>query len=173
MVLIPEVVDAVGDKVPVLGAGGIGRGRQMAASMALGAEGVWCGSVWLTTEEAETHPTVKQKFLEATSSDTLRSKSRTGKPARQLRTAWTDAWEDPTNPKPLPMPLQPMLVDEAIRRIDRAAHDTSTGAAQLANYFVGQIVGTMNVSKPAARVVYEMVEEFIESVQRLDHLMND
>ena len=173
MVLIPEVVDAVGDKVPVLGAGGIGRGRQMAASMALGAEGVWCGSVWLTTEEAETHPTVKQKFLEATSSDTLRSKSRTGKPARQLRTAWTDAWEDPANPKPLPMPLQPMLVDEAIRRIDRAAHDTSTGAAQLANYFVGQIVGTMNVSKPAARVVYEMVEEFIESVQRLDHLMND
>ncbi|MDA2944795.1 MAG: nitronate monooxygenase family protein [Actinomycetota bacterium] len=173
MVLIPEVVDAVGDKVPVLGAGGIGRGRQMAASMALGAEGVWCGSVWLTTEEAETHPTVKEKFLAATSSDTLRSRSRTGKPARQLRTPWTDAWEDPANPRPLAMPLQPMLVDEAIRRIDRAAHDTSSGAAQLANYFVGQIVGTMNVSKPAARVVYEMVEEFIESVQRLDSLMND
>ncbi len=173
MVLIPEIVDAIGDRVPVLGAGGIGRGRQMAASMALGAEGVWCGSVWLTTEEAETHPTVKEKFLAATSSDTLRSKSRTGKPARQLRTAWTDAWEDPANPKPLPMPLQPMLVDTAIRRIDRAAHDSSSGAAQLANYFVGQIVGTMNVSKPAARVVYEMVEEFIESVQRLETLMND
>ena len=105
MVLIPEIVDAVGDRAPVLGAGGIGRGRQMAASMALGAEGVWCGSVWLTTEEAETHPTVKEKFLNATSSDTLRSKSRTGKPARQLRTAWTDAWEDPANPSPLPMPL--------------------------------------------------------------------
>ena len=54
MVLIPEIVDAV--DVPVLGAGGIGRGRQMAAAMALGAEGVWCGSVWLTTVEAETHP---------------------------------------------------------------------------------------------------------------------
>jgi NAD(P)H-dependent flavin oxidoreductase YrpB (nitropropane dioxygenase family) len=86
MVLIPEVVDAVGD-IPVLGAGGIGRGRQMAAAMALGAAGVWCGSVWLTTEEAETHPVVKQKFLAAGSADTVRSRSRTGKPARQLRSA--------------------------------------------------------------------------------------
>ena len=81
MVLIPEIVDAVGD-TPVLGAGGVGRGRQMAAAMALGAQGVWCGSVWLTTEEAETHPVVKEKFLAATSSDTIRSRSRTGKPAR-------------------------------------------------------------------------------------------
>ena len=84
MVLIPEIVDAVGD-TPVLGAGGIGRGRQMAAAMALGAQGVWCGSVWLTTEEAETHPVVKEKFLKATSADTVRSRSRTGKPARQLQ----------------------------------------------------------------------------------------
>ena len=86
MVLIPEIVDAVGD-TPVLGAGGIGRGRQMAAAMALGAQGVWCGSVWLTTEEAETHPAVKDKFLQASSADTIRSRSRTGKPARQLKTA--------------------------------------------------------------------------------------
>ncbi|MEL0075961.1 MAG: nitronate monooxygenase, partial [Ilumatobacter sp.] len=161
------------DRVPILGAGGVGRGRQMAAAMALGAEGVWCGSVWLTTEEAETHPTVKQKFLAASSSDTIRSRSRTGKPARQLRTAWTDAWEDPANPAPLPMPLQPMLVDDAIRRIDRAAHNDDTGAARLANYFVGQVVGSMNESKPAARVVYEMVEEFIEATERLGSLLDD
>jgi NAD(P)H-dependent flavin oxidoreductase YrpB (nitropropane dioxygenase family) len=170
MVLIPEIVDAVGD-IPVLGAGGIGRGRQMAAAMALGAQGVWCGSVWLTTEEAETHPTVKQKFLAARSSDTIRSRSRTGKPARQLKTAWTEEWDRPDTPNPLGMPLQPILVDQAIRRIDRAAHQPGTGAEQLANYFVGQIVGTMNESKPAARVVYEMIEEFIESVERLNHQM--
>lgn len=170
MVLIPEIVDAVGD-IPVLGAGGIGRGRQMAAAMALGAQGVWCGSVWLTTEEAETHPTVKQKFLTARSSDTIRSRSRTGKPARQLKTAWTEEWERPDTPNPLGMPLQPILVDQAIRRIDRAAHQPGTGAEQLANYFVGQIVGTMNESKPASRVVYEMIEEFIESVERLNHQM--
>jgi NAD(P)H-dependent flavin oxidoreductase YrpB (nitropropane dioxygenase family) len=166
MVLIPEVVDAVGD-IPVLGAGGIGRGRQMAAAMALGAAGVWCGSVWLTTEEAETHPVVKQKFLTAGSGDTVRSRSRTGKPARQLRSSWTDEWDDPETPMPLGMPMQPVLVDGALQRIDRAAHRQGSGAEKLANYFVGQIVGTMNQSKPAAQVVYEMIDEFIEATHSL------
>ncbi|MDP9334786.1 MAG: nitronate monooxygenase [Actinomycetota bacterium] len=168
MVLIPEIVDAVAP-VPVLGAGGIGRGRQMAAAMALGAQGVWCGSVWLTTEEAETHPTVKRKFLEATSSDTVRSRSRTGKPARQLRTAWTDEWDNPETPSPLGMPLQPILVDEALARIDRAAHRVGSGAEQLTNYFVGQIVGTMNTTKTSAQVVFEMIDEYIDAVRLLDH----
>jgi NAD(P)H-dependent flavin oxidoreductase YrpB (nitropropane dioxygenase family) len=171
MVLIPEIVDAVGD-VPVLGAGGIGRGRQMAAAMALGAAGVWCGSVWLTTDEAETHAVVKEKFLAATSADTIRSRSRTGKPARQLRSAWTDEWEDPETPSPLGMPMQPVLVDAALQRIDRAAHRKGSGAEQLANYFVGQIVGTMNQSKPAAQVVYEMIDEFIEATQSLAHQLD-
>jgi NAD(P)H-dependent flavin oxidoreductase YrpB (nitropropane dioxygenase family) len=166
MVLLPEIVEAV-DGVPVLGAGGIGRGRQMAAAMALGAAGVWCGSVWLTTEEAETHPVVKEKFLAATSADTVRSRSRTGKPARQLRSAWTDEWDDPGSPMPLGMPLQPVLVDAALRRIDRAAHRKGSGAERLANYYVGQIVGAMNQSKPAAQVVYEMIDEFIEATRSL------
>jgi NAD(P)H-dependent flavin oxidoreductase YrpB (nitropropane dioxygenase family) len=172
MVLIPEIVDAVAP-VPVLGAGGIGRGRQMAAAMALGAQGVWCGSVWLTTEEAETHPVVKQKFLAATSSDTVRSRSRTGKPARQLRTAWTDEWDNPETPMPLGMPMQPILVGEALQRIDRAAHRAGSGAEQLTNYFVGQIVGTMNTSKTAAQVVFDMIDEFIEAVQSLGHQLDD
>lgn len=164
MVLIPEIVDAVGD-TPVLGAGGIGRGRQMAAAMALGAQGVWCGSVWLTTEEAETHPVVKEKMLRATSSDTIRSRSRTGKPARQLKSAWTEEWENPDTPMPLGMPLQPILTSQALNRIDRAAHREGSGAEKLANYFVGQIVGDMNKSKPAAQVVYDMIEEFIDATQ--------
>ncbi len=167
MVLIPEIVDAVAGRVPVLGAGGIGRGRQMAAAMALGASGVWCGSVWLTTEEAETHPTVKDKFLSATSADTIRSRSRTGKPARQLKSAWTQEWENPETPMPLGMPMQPILIDKALARIDRAASDPNSGAADLANYFVGQIVGNMNESKPAAQVVFDMVDEFIDATQGL------
>ena len=167
MVLIPEIVDAVGD-VPVLGAGGIGRGRQMAAAMALGAQGVWTGSVWLTTEEAETHPVVKEKMLAASSSDTIRSRSRTGKPARQLKSSWTDEWENPDTPMPLGMPMQPVLTSEAISRIDRAAHRPGSGAEKLANYYVGQIVGSMNKSKPATTVVYEMIEEFIEATQQLN-----
>ena len=165
MVLIPEIVDAV--DLPVLGAGGIGRGRQMAAAMALGAEGVWCGSVWLTTAEAETHPVVKEKMLAATSADTIRSRSLTGKPARMLKSAWTEEWHHPDNPDPLGMPLQPVLTRTAQRRIERAAHTAGSGAEKLANYFVGQIVGTMNQSKTSGQVVYEMIEEFIESLESL------
>jgi NAD(P)H-dependent flavin oxidoreductase YrpB (nitropropane dioxygenase family) len=171
MVLIPEIVDAVGD-VPVLGAGGIGRGRQMAAAMALGAAGVWCGSVWLTTEEAETHPIVKEKFLAASSADTIRSRSRTGKPARQLKSAWTEEWDDPATPQPLGMPMQPILVNAALNRIDRAAYRKGSGAEQLANYFVGQIVGSMNTSKTSAQVVFDMVDEFIEATQALAHQLD-
>jgi len=166
MVLIPEIVDAVAP-VPVLGAGGIGRGRQMAAAMALGAAGVWCGSVWLTTEEAETHPVVKDKMLSAGSGDTLRSRSLTGKPARMLRSAWTDEWDRDDTPDPLGMPLQPILTDGSQARINRAAHRAGSGAEQLATYFVGQIVGSMSRSRPAGQVVMEMVEEFIDSCESL------
>ena len=165
MVLIPEIVDAV--DIPVLGAGGIGRGRQMAAAMALGAQGVWCGSVWLTTDEAETHPVVKEKFLTASSADTIRSRSLTGKHARMLRSAWTEEWDRADTPEPLGMPMQPVLTARAQRRIARAAHTEGSGAEKLANYFVGQIVGTMNQRKTSAQVVFEMVEEFIEAVESL------
>lgn len=171
MVLIPEIVDAVGD-VPVLGAGGIGRGRQMAAAMALGAQGVWCGSVWLTTEEAETHPVVKQKMLAATSADTIRSRSLTGKHARMLKSAWTEEWDRADTPAPLGMPLQPILTGAAQARINRAAFTPGSGAEKLANYFVGQIVGSMNQSKKSAQVVLEMVEEFIESVESLSRYLD-
>ena len=171
MVLIPEIVDAT--SLPVLGAGGIGRGRQMAAAMALGAQGVWCGSVWLTTDEAETHPVVKDKFLAASSADTIRSRSLTGKHARMLKSAWTEEWDRDDTPDPLGMPLQPILTAEAQRRINRAAHHAGSGAEKLANYFVGQIVGTMNQRTSATQVVMEMVEEFIDTVEELAAHLRD
>jgi NAD(P)H-dependent flavin oxidoreductase YrpB (nitropropane dioxygenase family) len=171
MVLVPEIVDAVG--VPVLAAGGIGRGRQLAAGMALGAAGVWCGSVWLTTEEAETPPAVKEKFLRAGLGDTVRSRSLTGKPARMLHTAWTDEWDRADGPGTLPMPIQPMLVAEAQRRIHRVASKPGTGANELVTYFVGQVVGSMNAVRPTRRVVLEMVEEFVDTVERLNTLVTE
>ena len=171
MVLIPEIVDAAGS-VPVVGAGGIGRGRQMAAAMALGAHGVWCGSVWLTTEEAETHPVVKEKMLSATSGDTLRSRSITGKPARMLRSSWTDEWARDDTPEPLGMPLQPILTDGSQALINRSAHHPGSGAEKLATYFVGQIVGSMNRSRPAGQVVLDILEEFIESCESLAKQLN-
>ncbi len=166
MVLVPEVVDAV-SPVPVLAAGGIASGRHMAAAMALGAAGIWTGSVWLTTAEAETEPVVKQKFLAATSSDTVRSRSITGKPARMLRTPWTDEWEREDSPKPLPMPLQPLLVGAALNRINRSATTRGSGAHELATYFVGQVVGSINTVRPADRVVVQIVEEFIDTLTAL------
>lgn len=169
MVLVPEIVDEVAP-VPVLAAGGIATGRQMAASLALGASGVWCGSVWLTTEEAETPPPVKEKMLAATSRDTIRSRSRTGKPARQLRSAWTDEWEGPTSPGALGMPLQMIVAEGAMRQINKVAESGNPGARQLANYFVGQCVGLMNTVKPARQVVYDMVQEFADAVDRLNRI---
>jgi NAD(P)H-dependent flavin oxidoreductase YrpB (nitropropane dioxygenase family) len=166
MVLVPEIVDAVGP-MPVLAAGGIGNGRQLAAGMALGADGAWCGSVWLTTAEAEVPPFIQDKFLAAGAGDTVRSRSMTGKPARMLRTAWTDAWEDPDGLGPLPMPMQPLLVGPALARIGRVADTPGTGANDLITYFVGQVVGSMNTVRPARRVVLEMIDEFIDAVRRL------
>src|SRR6201996_3326510 len=171
MVLVPEVVDAV-SPTPVLAAGGIARGRQVAAALALGAEGVWCGSVWLTTEEAETMPVVKEKFLAASSSDTVRSRSLTGKPARMLRTAWTDEWERADSPDPLGMPLQSALIGDPQIRINRAAAQPDAKARELATYFVGQVVGSLNKVQPTASVVLDMVSEFIDAVGRLDGLVD-
>lgn len=161
MVLVPEVVDAVAP-TPVLAAGGIGNGRQVAASIALGAAGVWCGSVWLTTEEAETSPVIKQKYLAARSKDTVRSRSITGKPARMLKTKWTEEWDRTDGPGPLGMPLQPLLVSEAQARINRSANTPGSGAEDLATYFVGQVVGQMNSTKKAGQVVIDMVNEYAD-----------
>lgn len=171
MVLVPEVVDAVG-AVPVLAAGGIARGRQIAAALALGAEGVWCGSVWLTTEEAETPAVVKDKFLAATSSDTVRSRSLTGKPARMLRTAWTDEWAQPGSPDPLGMPLQTALITDPQIRINQSASQPDSKARELATYFVGQVVGSLNKVSPARSVVLDMVSEFIDTVGHLNELVD-
>ncbi|MFB9247931.1 NAD(P)H-dependent flavin oxidoreductase [Sphaerisporangium melleum] len=170
MVLVPQVVDAVAP-VPVLAAGGIANGRQMAAALALGAAGVWCGSVWLTTEEAETPAVVKRKLLAAGSLDTVRSRSRTGKPARQLVSAWTEEWDDaPESPGPLPMPLQILLAEGALARIADAAEKGEPGAQELVNHFVGQVVGQLDRVRPARQVADEMIAEFTTAVTRLTRL---
>src|SRR6478752_6800884 len=165
MVLVPEVVREVAP-TPVLAAGGIVTGRQMAAAIALGADGVWCGSVWLTTPEAETDPAVQKKMLAASASDTVRSRSLTGKPARMLRSAWTEEWDEPTAPEPLPMPLQTMLVAAAQQRINRGASREGSGAQQLATYFVGQGVGLLDRVRPARQVVADMIEEYLSVASR-------
>ena len=173
MVLIPEVYKATQPirDVPILAAGGITTGYQMAAAMSMGASGAWCGSVWLTTSEAETNPVVKEKMLAASSRDTVRSKSRTGKNSRQLRSPWTDAWEN-KGPEPLPMPLQSLVSEPALKKIDKLSQSGHEGAKELATYWVGQGVGLMNQSMSSGAVVQNFKEEFIEAYERLTNYLS-
>ncbi len=162
MVLLPEVVDAVGARVPVLAAGGIGSGRQIVAALALGAAGVWMGSVWLATAEyAQGGPALRTALLAATSSDTVRSRIYSGKPARLLKNKWTSAWEEPEAPEPLPMPLQNLLVSEAHQRLMRS------GDPEVLPMPVGQIVGRMKEVRPVADVMADIVAEANQTLERL------
>lgn len=164
MVLIPEVVDAVGPDVPVLGAGGVGSGRQIAAALALGAQGVWTGSMWLTVAEYDlsSGTGIRDALLRAGSGDTVRTRVYTGKPARLLKTKWTEAWEAEDAPSPLPMPLQNLLVADAHNRMNLGDDpDTISMPA-------GQIVGRLNQVRPVAEVIADLLTEFDEAVGRLE-----
>lgn len=162
MVLVPEVVDAVGDQVPVLAAGGIGSGRQVLAAHALGAAGVWMGSYWLTTAEYQLGDSpVQTALVRATSSDTVRARIYTGKPARLLKNKWTQAWAEPDAPEPLPMPLQNILVGEAHQRMMHG------GNPDVVAMPVGQIVGRMNEIRPVAEVMASLLAEIEEARAKL------
>ena len=141
--------------------------------MAMGAHGVWTGSVWLTTAEAETAPAVKEKYLSASSRQTVRSRSRTGKYTRQLRSPWTDAWHAEDAPDPLPMPLQQLVSGPPLRKIAQLAETGHPGARQLTTYFVGQAVGLMNEVQSARQVVYDFMEDFVNAAERLNAFIDD
>lgn len=167
MVLWPEVLDVLGD-TPMLAAGGVGTGRQMAAALAMGAQGVWTGSLWLTVEEADVPPAQMQSLFDATSKDTLRSRSWTGKPCRMLRNEWTEAWEAEGNPEPLGMPMQFMVTSNAVQR----GHKYPDQAKDVQFNPVGQVVGRMHKARPTRDVIFELVSECGESMERLSTLMN-
>ena len=166
LILWPDVVDAIAP-TPVLAAGGIGTGRQIAAALALGCEGAWTGSIWLTTAESDTGTMAMEKLLEAGARDTVRSRSWTGKPARMLRTEWTEAWEREDSPGTLPMPLQFMLINDAMRRINKF------NVKELTTMPVGQIVGRMNNVRPVRDVMFDLVDEFVEASQKLEKLVEE
>jgi len=163
LVLWPEVIDAVAP-LPVLAAGGVSSGRQIAAALALGAQGVWTGTLWLTVEEADVSPGQMRSYLDATSADTVRSKSFTGKPCRMLKNDWTEAWARPDTPDPLPMPLQMLVAIDAVgagRRYPQQAKDVTFNPC-------GQGIGRATHVRKTKDVVYELVEEYVEAVDRLE-----
>jgi NAD(P)H-dependent flavin oxidoreductase YrpB (nitropropane dioxygenase family) len=168
IVLWPQIIDAVAP-LPVLAAGGIGGGRQMAAAMAMGAAGVWTGSLWLSVAEAAAEPEEKECYFAATSEDTVRSPSWTGKPCRMLRTDWTDAWAAPGNPKPLGMPLQGLVTADAIRRTHRYI---ATGETRKVAFLpVGQVVGQIRQVETSRAVVQRLLQEYADAVERLNLLL--
>jgi NAD(P)H-dependent flavin oxidoreductase YrpB (nitropropane dioxygenase family) len=165
VVLWPQIAEAIAP-TPLLAAGGIGTGQQIAAALAMGAQGVWAGSLWLTVEEADLPPAQQKQLLDATSRDTVRSRSFTGKPCRMIKTEWTEAWSAPDAPDPLPMPLQYMVSGDCVARSHRYADKS------LSVMFnpVGQVVGQLNKVEKTAAVIQRLVEEYLEAVERLNRL---
>lgn len=167
IVLWPQVVKEVAS-VPVLAAGGIGSGEQIAAALALGAQGAWTGSQWLMVEEAENTPVQQQTYIDASSRDTVRSRSFTGKPCRMLRNDWTEAWEDPNNPDPLGMPLQYMVSGMAVA----ATHKYPDESIDVAFNPVGQVVGQFRKVEKTSAVIERWVTEYIDATSSLDSFAN-
>src|SRR3954465_595647 len=165
IVLWPQVVKEVAP-VPVLAAGGIGSGPQIAPALALGCQGAWSGSQWLMVEEAENTPVQQQTYINATSRDTVRSRSFTGKPCRMLRNDWTEAGEDPSNPEPLGMPLQYMVSGIAVS----ATHRYPDQSVDVAFNPVGQVVGQFERVEKTATVIERWVNEYLDATGRLDEL---
>lgn len=166
MVLWPRIVDAV-SPTPVLGAGGVGRGRQVAAALALGCEGVWCGSIWLKTKQSEVVPEIKERLFAARSEDAVLTKSVTGKQCRTLRNKFTEAYTLPGAPTPLQAPLQGILWwSEGRTRVERVR--THDNAKPFLTYPCGQIVGDMTEEASVKDVVYQMLSELADAKERLD-----
>ena len=164
IVFWPQAV-AAADGIPVLAAGGIGTGQQMLAAMALGCAGVWTGSLWLTVEEAHAEPAQKESLLKASSEDTVRSRSWTGKPCRMLKNDWTEAWEAPENPKPLGMPLQGLVSGDGIRRTAKYAGVADT--QKVAFNPVGQVVGQINAVESTRGVVMRLLNEYADAYEKV------
>jgi NAD(P)H-dependent flavin oxidoreductase YrpB (nitropropane dioxygenase family) len=167
MVLWPQMVDAVAP-LPVLAAGGIANGRQMLAAMCMGVQGVWMGSRWLISTEAQAEPGQRDSYLAASSEDTVRSRSFTGKTARMLKNEWTEAWERDDTPDPLPMPLQGYLTFDAVRRTHRYA---GVGDCQKVAFNpVGQVVGQMNAETSCRDIMYQLLTEYADALEQVNNL---
>jgi NAD(P)H-dependent flavin oxidoreductase YrpB (nitropropane dioxygenase family) len=164
MVLVPQVVDMAGDR-PVLAAGGIADGRQVAAAMALGAQGVWLGSAWLTTIESDLQPRLVDRLLDASSDDTVVSRSYSGKPVRLLRTPWVEAWESESAPTPLPTPFQGLLVRDAMTSAVEHGIEDVLGTP------LGETVGMLHRRQNCDAVVFDLVQSFVQAGQSLATLL--
>ena len=166
MVLLPQVVE-VCEGLPVLAAGGITRGSQIAAALAMGAEGVWTGTVWLGTRESELTPFEKEAMFAARAEDAVRRRARTGKTVRMLKSKLSEAWEQKGAPAYLPTPLQGVLYNEAHARVVRAQR------RDLYSFPAGQAVGTMTEETSVREVMLRLQNEYLTAMERLMELAGE
>ncbi len=154
LALLPQAIDAAAP-VPVLGAGGIGDGRGVAAALAMGCVGVWVGTRFLATEEGGALDIHKKKIVEATDEDTRRSYLYTGKTSRANYNRFHDLWED-SGLEPLEFPTQVMFASAMVESFNKAGKTDYIGA------FAGQVSGLIKEIKPAKEVLQDMVEETVD-----------
>jgi len=158
--LVPQIVEAAGD-LPVLVAGGVATGQHIAAALAMGAQGVWLGTAWLFSSEhqAHMHPVNTKKLIEAGSGDTVITRSESGKTFRQVRTAWSQAWEAEGAPSPLKMPYQDVLVGDLLGAIEE--HDIEP----LIHSGAGQSVGYFNQVRPVQAIMNELEQGAVNALK--------
>ncbi|HEX5613591.1 MAG TPA: nitronate monooxygenase [Acidimicrobiia bacterium] len=165
MPLVPQVVDAVGDRVPVVAAGGIFDGRGLAAALALGADGVWLGTRFIATPEAHTVAGYKEALLGTPEDGTVVSRGFTGKTLRAVRNEWTRHIEE--HPEELrPFPEQMFRAIEA-GALHLGGDDSTPVDPTKECYPAGQGVGAITALTPAGDVVREIVAEAEAIVSRL------
>ncbi len=164
--LVPQIVDMAGD-IPVLAAGGVATGRHINAALAMGAEGVWMGTAWLTSVEHQMSDLLRQKLLKAGSDDTVISRADSGKTLRQIRSAWSEEWASPDAPKPLKMPYQDILVGDLLGAIDEHSIEP------LMHSPAGQSIAYFNEVKTVAEIIGGLVNESEEGLQRMASALAD
>ncbi len=158
--IVPEVVSIAGD-TPVIAAGGVTTGQHLAAALCLGASGVWTGTLWLASRESDEDMIIKEKLIAATAEDTDYSRSISGMPMRTLKCVWTEEWSKPEAPAPLATPYQMLLSADYIQASnDHKREDLMTEAA-------GQGVAFVTAMKPARQIVIDLVEEALDTFDRL------
>lgn len=164
--LVPQVVEAAGG-LPVLAAGGIGHGRQIAAAFALGAQGAWLGTAWLATREYDTPPVLLKKILSARSEDTVITRAHSGKPCRVVKSGWSDEWDAEGAPKPLPMPYQHVLTGELLAAIEE--HQVEPLVYEAA----GQSVAWFNELTTVAEIVERLTRETRDALTAMQGVTGD
>ena len=157
MALVPQVVDAVSARVPVVAAGGLFDGRGLAASLALGADAIWVGTRFIATPEARAVNGYKEALVASREDDTVISRSYTGKPCRVVRNEWTNHYEQhPQDIKTFPQ----QAIASSQANVNHLGYPSGTQVDTAREFYpAGQGAGAVNSLVPAGDLVRDIVAQ--------------